>query len=301
MNLRAHLLAVCVFICAFVAGAWAEDLKPIPPLAAHITDTVGLLPGANRAALEARLADLEARKGAQVAVLIVASTQPEDIAAYSIRVVEAWKLGRTGVDDGVLFLIARDDRRMRIEVGRGLEGAIPDAVAKRIVAERVAPRFKAGDFPGGIEAGLEALVTQIEGEEALPPPAPAATQGNDLEDFQGPAFIGCVVFAFIGGAILKAIFGRLIGATLTGGVIAAVIWAVTAALVFGLIAGAIGFIFTLGAGGARGRHVGGSSWSGGGFGGAGGFGGGSSDSSDSGGGWSGGGGDFGGGGASGDW
>ena len=174
MSLRAVLLAFWVVWGAWLGGARADDtLQAIPALQAHVTDTIGLLPEARRAALETRLADLEARKGAQVAVLVVASTQPEDIAAYSIRVVEAWKLGRAKVDDGVLFLIARDDRRLRIEVGRGLEGAIPDAVAKRIIAETVAPRFKAADFPGGIEAGVEALTQLIDGE-TLPESEPVA-------------------------------------------------------------------------------------------------------------------------------
>lgn len=295
MSLRAVLLAFWVVWGAWLGGARADTLQAIPALQAHVTDTIGLLPEARRAALETRLADLETRKGAQLAVLVVASTQPEDIAAYSIRVVEAWKLGRAKVDDGVLFLIARDDRRLRIEVGRGLEGAIPDAVAKRIIAETVAPRFKAGDFPGGIEAGVEALTQLIDGE-TLPESEPVAA--DDLEDYQGVAFIGCIVFAFIGGAILKTLFGRLIGAGLTGGVIGAVIWAVTSALVFGVFAGIIGFVYALGSGGSRGRHVGGSSWGGGAGGFSGGFGGGGDSGSS---GWSGGGGDFGGGGASGDW
>lgn len=151
-----HFLCLVVGLWFALTGlAFAQELQPVPPLSAHVTDTVGLLPDAQRAAVEEKLVSLEQQHGAQVAVLIVASTHPEAIEAYGLRVAEAWKLGRKGVDDGLLFLIARDDRRMRIEVGSGLEGAIPDAIAKRIIAEVVTPHFKAGDFAGGVEAGVE--------------------------------------------------------------------------------------------------------------------------------------------------
>ena len=150
--LRAFLLPLRLFfavslLALLMGGAQAQDVQPLPPLAAHVTDTVGLLSVDRREAIEARLVALEREKGAQVAVLLVATTRPEAIEEYALRVAEAVRLGRKGVDDGVLFVVARDDRRMRIEVGRGLEGAIPDAIAKRIIADVVTPYFKAGDFP----------------------------------------------------------------------------------------------------------------------------------------------------------
>src|SRR5688572_8255129 len=142
---------------------------PVPPLKSRVTDSTGTLTPDQRAALEAKLATFETKKGSQVAVLMVATIKPETIEQYSIRVVEQWKLGRKRVDDGVLLIVAKDDRRMRIEVGRGLEGAIPDAIAKRIVSDMIAPRFREGDFYGGIMAGVDRILRTIEGEP-LPPP-----------------------------------------------------------------------------------------------------------------------------------
>ena len=145
--LRAFLLPLRLFfavslLALLMGGAQAQDVQPLPPLAAHVTDTVGLLSVDRREAIEARLVALEREKGAQVAVLLVATTRPEAIEEYALRVAEAGRLGRKGVDDGVLFVVARDDRRMRIEVGRGLEGAIPDAIAARLTeAKQTIPHF----------------------------------------------------------------------------------------------------------------------------------------------------------------
>ncbi len=147
-------------------------LQPIPPLAARVTDLTGTLTAAERAQLEARLAEFEARKGAQIAVLIVPTTQPEEIEQYSIRVVDAWKLGREKPDDGALLLVAKEDRTLRIEVGRGLEGALTDLVSKRIIADTITPQFRQGDFAGGIDAGVEQMIRVVDGE-----PLPAARSG----------------------------------------------------------------------------------------------------------------------------
>lgn len=277
------LIRILLVLLCLVAPARAQELQPVPPLAARINDGAGLLSASQRDALEAQLAAFEKQKGAQVAVLTVASTAPEPIEAYSIRVVEAWRLGRTGVDDGVLFIVARDDRRMRIEVGRGLEGALPDARAKQIIADVVAPRFKAGDYPGGIEAGVGAILALLSGE-ALPPPALDGPGEGGTEEWLVLGLVATVV----GGGVLRALFGKLLGAGLAGGLVGVGAWMITGTLLIALGCGALAFVFVL-AMGAGGRSGMGGPWIGGG-----GFG-------SRGGGWSGGGGGFGGGGASGGW
>lgn len=280
------LIRIVLLLLGLVASVQAQELQPVPRLQARVTDNAGLLPEARRTALEARLAAFERQKGTQVAVLTLASTAPESIEAYSIRVVDAWRLGRASVDDGVLFVIARDDRRMRIEVGRGLEGALPDARAKQIIADAVAPRFKAGDYPGGIEAGVESILALLFGE-ALPPP-PAVDEGwkGDTEEW----LVLGLVATIIGGGVLRALFGRLLGAGLAGGLVGVGAWLISAAWFIALVCGVLAFIFVL-AMGAGGRGGVGGPWIGGR---GGGFG-------SRGGGWSGGGGGFGGGGASGGW
>ncbi len=160
------LLALPLSLIAAVAQA---KLQPIPSLSARVTDLTGTLDTSQRQSLESKLAALERRKGSQIGVLIVPTTQPEDIAQYAIRVFDAWKLGRRGIDDGVLLIAAKDDHRVRIEVARGLEGAIPDAAADRIIREYVTPKFRVGDFYGGIEAATGMLIQLIDGEP-LPPP-----------------------------------------------------------------------------------------------------------------------------------
>ncbi|WP_298624000.1 TPM domain-containing protein [uncultured Zoogloea sp.] len=288
-------------VIGLLAGLWlglfglafAQELQPVPALSAHVTDTVGLLPEDRRQALESQLVQLEKDKGAQLAVLIVSTTRPEPIESYSLRVAEAWRLGRKGVDDGVLFVVARDDRRMRVEVGYGLEGAVPDAIAKRIVAEVVAPRFKAGDFPGGIEAGVTALIARINGE-ALPAPAPGAAGADDQQMGLEEALVLGIIFTLVVGSVLKAIFGRLLGSTIAAGIVGVGAWTLTSVLLVGAVGAVLAFIFSLVAGSGGAGRIGGGPTIGGGFGG--GFGG-----RGGGGGWSGGGGGFGGGGASGGW
>lgn len=208
------LLAVLLLCLSVVAGA--QDVRPVPALSARVIDQTATLSAEQRSRLDAKLAAFERQKGAQIAVLVVASVQPEAIAAYALRVAEAWKLGRRGVDDGILLLVAKDDSKMRIEVGYGLEGAVNDATAKRIVSETIGPRFRQGDFYGGIDAGVDALIKVIDGE-ALPPPrsaAKSAASGFDLETLLQLAF----VLIFVVGGVLRALFGRFLGAGIVGGV-----------------------------------------------------------------------------------
>src|SRR5688572_5640501 len=158
---HAAVAAAWIAISAGSAAVAAEDLQPVPPLASRVTDLTGTLTSAERTSLESQLADFEARKGAQIAVLIVPTTKPEEIEQYSIRVVDAWKLGREKPDDGALLLVAMQDRTLRIEVGRGLEGALTDLAANRIIDEIITPRFREGDFAGGITAGAERMMAVV--------------------------------------------------------------------------------------------------------------------------------------------
>jgi uncharacterized protein len=257
----------------------ARAETPVPPLKAHVTDLTATLDTSAQQALEGKLVALEQAKGAQVAVLIVDATQPETIEQYGLRVAEAWKLGRKGVDDGALLLIAKSERALRIEVGYGLEGTIPDAVAKRIIAEIIVPRFKAGDFPGGINAGVDAMIKLVQGEP-LPEP-----QHHDASGGNGDGLLPVVMMlVFVAGGILRALFGRLAGASVAAGVAFLGAWMLLGSLLYGLGIALAAFLFTL----VGGRGVG--VFGGGGFSGGGG-----------GGGFGGGGGGFGGGGASGKW
>ena len=203
--------AVAAAWIAFAAGpavAMAQDRQPIPPLASRVTDLTGSLTSAERTSLESQLADFEARKGAQIAVLIVSTTQPEEIEQYSIRVVDAWKLGREEPDDGALLLVAMEDRALRIEVGRGLEGALTDLVANRIIDETITPRFREGDFAGGIAAGVDRMIAVVDGE-----PLPEPEQHWD--GHQGLGGILPILFfvVFVASTILRAIFGRALGSS----------------------------------------------------------------------------------------
>lgn len=285
------LFALCAMLACTLA--WSQGLQPIPELRARVTDTTATLSSAASQRLEERLAAFEASKGSQLAVLIVSTTQPEQIEQYAIRVVEQWKLGRAKVDDGVLLVVAKDDRAVRFEVGYGLEGAMSDLVSRRIIDEEILPRFRAGDFGGGIEQGMERVMRVVEGE-ALPPPA-ARAPGANLDRLQTVMVVGLVLVVVVGG-VLRAIIGPFPAALVVGGLVGAVAWFMVGALVVGLIVAVIAFFFTLAGLGRRGGGFGGptggwSSGTRGGFG-SGGFGGG---------GFGGGGGGFGGGGASGRW
>ncbi|HEY5898632.1 MAG TPA: YgcG family protein [Burkholderiales bacterium] len=285
-----------LFAFLYSIAALAAD---IPPLKARVTDLTGTLNAQQRDALEHTLAEFEARKGAQIAVLLVPTTQPETVEQYSVRVQESWKLGRKGVDDGVLLVVAKNDRKLHIEVGYGLEGILPDAIAKRIIEDDIVPRFKENDFYGGVRAGADRIMRVVEGEK-LPPPASqtSARSHPQTEGFDFSWIMPLFILVLIGGGVLRAIFGRFFGAGIIGTIAAIAGWAVIGSLIAAIVVGFLAFVFTM-MGGVSGRRgwssggFGGGGFGGGGFGG-GGFGGG-------GGGFSGGGGSSGGGGASGSW
>jgi uncharacterized protein len=279
----------------------------VPPLTRRVVDLTGTLSSDQIAQQSQRLKDLEARKGSQVAVLIVPTTQPETIEQYSIRAADAWKIGRRKIDDGALLVVAKNDHKLRIEVGYGLEGALTDVTARRIIDEVIVPRFKNGDFDGGITAGVSRIISVIDGEP-LPVPQPEVTHdGADatlLDVIFSP--FGLLGYAAIA-AIMRGILGRFLGSTATAGVIGGLTWWLLGSLALSGILGVAAFFVTmfgdsiLASGLEAGRnnrrgggYIGGGGWSGGG-------GGWSSGSSDSDSGFSGGGGGFGGGGASGSW
>ena len=280
------ILGALLLALLTIGAAQAEEA--VPQLAARVTDLTHTLAAPQTQALEARLADFEAKKGTQIAVLIVPTTKPETIEQFGMRVVEAWKLGRKGVDDGALLLVAKDDRALRIEVGYGLEGALNDATANRIIDEIIVPYFKRGEFYQGIDAGAAAMM-QVAGGEPLPAPKPARQSGS--RDYESLMFIGFVIAVALGG-MLRAMIGRFPAAVLVGAILGALAWLVVASVVIALLAGIAAFVFVLLGGG---RGFGGYGGYGGGYGGGGGGGG------FGGGGFSGGGGGFGGGGASGRW
>src|SRR6266699_1424825 len=186
------LLAAGVLLAGF---ACARAEVAVPPLKARVTDLTGTLSGTQQQDLERRLREFESRKGSQIAVLMLPSTEPETIEEYSIRVADAWKIGRARVDDGVILVVAKNDRKLRVEVGRGLEGAIPDAIAKRVVSDIIAPYFRSGDFYGGVAAGTDALMKLVEGEP-LPPRKGTANGDSRSQDHQG-TFVLLLIFAFI--------------------------------------------------------------------------------------------------------
>ncbi|MGH8667398.1 MAG: TPM domain-containing protein [Burkholderiales bacterium] len=265
----------------------------VPKLSARVTDLTGTLTAEQRQALETRLAEFEARKGAQIAVLLVPTTQPETIEQYARRVLDEWKLGRKGIDDGALLLVALQDRKLRIETQYGLEGVMPDAIANRIIDEIITPRFKQKDFYGGISAGVERMIGVVEGEPLPPPQAKGGRSGHRGINFESLLMVGFAL-VFVVAGVLRAMFGRVGGAAITGGIGAVIAWFIVGSL---LAAGAVALIVFLlstvvGVAGL-GRSMRRGGYYGGGWGGGGSWGGG--------GGWSGGGGMGGGGGASGSW
>ena len=286
-------LPLLAMLCAGLAGA--QDLQPVPPLSGRVVDLAGVLDSERRQALEDKLRTFEQRKGSQVAVLVVRGTQPESIEQFAIRVAEQWKLGRKKVDDGAILVVAKDDRTLRIEVGYGLEGALSDIVSRRIIDEIIVPRFKAGDFGDGIEAGVDAMLRVIDGEPLPEPQRPSFAQQSPL------GLLPLVFFAaLMVGGILRALLGRAKGAFAAGGLLGIAAWLLSGTLLLAMLAALFGFVLTLvggrmGSGWQGGRgHVGGYGAPGWGHGPPGGWGGGS-------GGFGGGGGGFGGGGASGRW
>ncbi|WP_257178173.1 MULTISPECIES: YgcG family protein [Bradyrhizobium] len=292
--LRAMVVIALFFVFALPASA---DVA-VPELTGRVVDETDTLSSSDIAALSQKLQDFESRKGSQIAVLIVPTTQPETIEQFSIRVAEAWKIGRKKVDDGAILVVAKSDRQLRIEVGYGLEGALTDVTSRRIIDEVITPKFRAGDFAGGISDGVDRMMRVIEGEP-LPSPSRTANFAHNLDDLV-PVF-AVALFASIGvGGFFRAILGRLLGSLVTGGIIAAVTWVILGSAALAAAVGVLGFIIgfiadlfsaiTPGTGRSRGG-----SWS------SGSSGGGWSSGSSSSGGFSGGGGSFGGGGASGSW
>lgn len=299
-RLQYRLAGLCALLVLFFglvtaqfvpsANAAATDEVAIPALTQRVTDLTNTLATDQISALESKLQAFEQTKGSQIAILILPTTQPDDISQYSIRLAGTWKIGRKGVGDGVIIVVAKNDHKLRIEVGRGLEGAIPDIYAKRIIAENIAPLFKQGDMNGGLNAGVDKLISLISGEALPPPHRQSGRAGMSFENQLAFFVVGCLAL----GGFLSSVMGRFLGSATTGTAVGGVTWLLAGALGTSLFVGVLGFIFTLlipilfSGGGRSGGYYGGGL--------GGGFGGGSS-----GGGFSGGGGDFGGGGASGDW
>ena len=295
----ALVLAVLVLavLALFGHAARAQDLAPVPPLEGRVIDRTQTLDGPQRQAMEQHLANVERELGTQIVVLLVDSTLPEDIAAYAQRVGDQWKIGRRDVGDGLLIVVAKNDRRIRIEVAKALEGAVPDLAARQIISETISPAFKRNDYAGGLNAAIDRLAVRIR-PEGLPAPdaqrgASGRAMGFDWEELAVFFFIAVP----IAGAALTGMLGRKLGALATGGGAGAIAWWFSTSLLIAGLAGAAALImvgvFGFGSGG-RGRGGGPPIIWGGGGGGWGGGGGGGGFSS-------GGGGDFGGGGASGDW
>ncbi|MDP9012448.1 MAG: YgcG family protein, partial [Pseudomonadota bacterium] len=230
------------------AALCAHSQIPVPQLTARVTDLTGTLSGEAVNRIETKLAAFEAAKGSQIAVLIVPTTQPEEIEQFGIRVFDQWKLGRKGVDDGAILLVAKNDRRVRIEVGRGLEGALPDAIANRIIEETITPHFKVGDFDGGVEAGLDRIVSVVNGEPLPEPDKKWEGHGSGL----GTALPLLLVVVFVVSGVLRSLFGRLFGSVVTGGVTGGIVWLLSHVLPIGVGAGVLAFLFAMLMGSSRG-------------------------------------------------
>lgn len=301
----ARFFSTWLLLCAF-AFSWQVSAEvAVPALSARVIDQTKTLTPEQLRMLDQKLREIEARKGSQVVILMVPTTKPEEIEQFAIRVADKWKIGRKKVDDGVIVLIAKNDRAVRIEVGYGLEGALTDALSKRIIDGTMIPRFKQQDFYGGISSGVDQIGRVIDGE-ILPTPAPNRQLVADQEGTLSSLSV-LFVIALVLGRFLRKILGRVFGASATGVAVAIIGWFIAGALLTALLGGVIAFIVTLlsgsfggltsgyyGAGGNAHSNAGRSA-------GRGGFGGGSSGGGFGGGGFSGGGGGFGGGGASGRW
>jgi uncharacterized protein len=273
-------LLALLWLALLPAGSRAAELLPLPALSARVTDLTATLDETQRGRLEAQLAAVERTRGAQIAVLLLPTTQPEAIEAFGIRLAEAWKIGHKGADNGVIVIVAKNDRSMRIEVGYGLEGAIPDAVASRIIRERMTPQFQQGNFFGGLQAAIEGLDRAIGGDA---PGAPVARpSGSGSQRAEGSNLFPWLMGALVAGGVLRTMFGIL------GSLAAAAVAGWLGFVIFGswlaaALAGFVIFVLSFFNLGSRGGGFGGGGFSGGG------------------GGFSGGGGGFGGGGASGRW
>jgi uncharacterized protein len=277
----------------------AHALIAVPPLQGHLTDLTKTLNPEQAQAIEQSLTAFENRKGTQIAILIVPSTGPEPIEPFSIRVAEKWKIGRKRQDDGVILVIAKADRAVRIEVGYGLEGVLTDLHSQRIISDTILPHFKQNDFYGGITTGIADIIRRIDGEPILGSASAKSVRSVALFGTQSGALDGVtdlpmiLVGALLIGGVLRLIFGRIPGALLTGILVTLIAWFVIGALFFAVVAGTVALGLTLWGGGLLGiaaRLLAGGRGSG--RGGGGGLGGG---------GFRGGGGGFGGGGGSGRW
>lgn len=307
-----RVLATVLLAAAAWAGlagaAWAQGLLPVPALTARVIDQTQTLAESERADLEAKLAAFEQRKGSQMVVLMVPTTAPEDIASYANRVGNAWKIGRKEVGDGILVIVAKNDRKMRIEVAKALEGAVPDLAAIRIIDEEMKPRFRNNDFAGGLNAAVARLIGLVDGE-ALPAPSGSGGGSSSKDSSEGIDWENLAIFLFVGvfvaAPIVRSIAGKKLGSVVMGGGIGVIAFLITTSIVIAVLAGMAALmvsLFSAVAATSPARRGGGGGGGFGGWGGGGGGGGWSSGGSSGGGGFSsGGGGDFGGGGASGDW
>lgn len=184
-----------------LTAAGAQEFVPVPQLQARVTDKIGMLTESQRSTLENVLKEYEERTGSQIAILLVSKTEPEAIEQYGIRVADAWKLGRKGVDDGVLLLVAKDNppslRRLRIEAGRGVQGSLTDAQAKRILQDVIAPHFRQNDFYGGLAAGISAITSLLDKESFPAPEDRKAAQQEESDGFSLGLFIFFVILFLI--------------------------------------------------------------------------------------------------------
>ena len=300
--LASLLLAPLVALFA-TSELHAQDVQPVPPLSGRVIDQTGTLTAAQTEALTSKLAAFEAQAGPQIVVLMVPTTQPEDIAAYAQRVGDSWKIGRRDVGDGLLIVVAKNDRKVNIQTAKALEGAVPDLAARQIIDSAIRPAFRADDYAGGLNAAVDQLVARIKGEH-LPEPARKRQPQSPLGDLHG---LDLLIFAFVAlpvvAGVARRIFGRGLGSLASAGATGVLAWIVSSSLLLAGVGAVIGLLFGLFAGATRVLRSGGRSggpwiggggfgsgggWSGGGGGGGGGF-------------SSGGGGDFGGGGSSGSW
>lgn len=248
LRLLVRLLAIFILCLPAFGALAAGELIAIPALKARVTDLTATLPAGQTAELEAQLAAFEAKKGSQIVVLVLPTTQPETIEQFGIRLLDAWKIGRKSIDDGAILIVAKDDRRLRIEVGYGLEGALNDATAKRIISETITPKFKAGDLPGGIAAGVAAIIAVVDGEPLPDAPMAKPTGGDALGGFanldETSLLIG-LAFAALGGAILRHFLGNLLGSGVVGGLSAGLGWMLTGSVLGALAGAGIGFVVAL--------------------------------------------------------